>query len=184
MAASKSWAELMDELDEGWDTRGAVVPSFLNQTAAVPPHKLSKAEKEAAAVAEKAAAKNKKVADREATADAIYIEAKDAFVKRHSGEPALESFLKSKDATNPPQVRLVIGIKIGKMTPEQKESVTIQELIIAYFEEKYNNYVTKVFSKKAKGGARRRTVRKTGRKLTHRKRKTVHRKRAHRSRKH
>ncbi len=190
-AAGKSWADLIEELS-GEDY--FIKPANLNlskmtiSAAAEPAAKLSKAEKAAAAAAEKVAAKAAKIADREALGDDIYNAAKAAFVEKHKGEGALPSFLETKDATNPPQVRIVIGIKIAKMTPEQKEASSIDELIVEYFEEKYKKYVEKVYSKKAKGGARRkRTQRKrlTHRKAkTHRKRKTVHRKRTHRSRKH
>ncbi len=178
MASPKSWAELMDELDPEWDTRAAVVPSFVaDNTAAVPAHKVNKAEKHKALMAARANATAAKVAGREAHADDIYKAAKAAFEAAHADEAALPSFLGTKDATNPEQVRRVIGIKIGKMTPEQKEGVTIEQMIIAYLDEKYKGYVEKVFSKKAKGGARRTqrkrsTQRKAGRKAGRKGRKT------------
>ena len=114
-----------------------------------------------------------KSAVREAQADDNYKAAKAAFEAAHAGEVALPSFLGTKEATNPEQVRRVIGIKIGKMTPEQKKGVTIDQMIINYLEEKYKGYVEKVFSKKAKGGARRRRTGRKTRKTTHRKRKTA-----------
>jgi hypothetical protein len=180
-APTKSWAELMDELDPEWDTRAAVVPSFGAENtgsaaAAAPVRKMNKTAKHAALMAARANATVAKIAGREVQADDVYKAAKAAFEAAHAGEAALPSFLGIKEATNPEQVRRVIGIKIGKMTSEQKEGVTIEQMIIGYLEEKYKGYVEKVFSKKAKGGAlRRRTLRESTRKTrktTHRKRKT------------